>query len=135
MSDESTEMAKWMREWAATQERERAARFDRLRSTILPVLRQARVATAVLDYDGYGDSTSDYTLTFRDAKNKVVDSSNIAVDENELIDILFCAVPPGYENNDGGFGLVILDVVAGAIRNEHSQRYTETTYSEEEFTL
>jgi hypothetical protein len=135
-STEDEGLAKFMQEFEAQRNERRAKHFAKLRGEIIPALRGAGVVTVVMEYDGYGDSTSDYSLTFLDAAGQKVKGALLStVGENELIDILFCAVPDGYENNDGGYGQVILDVAGGTVRNEHSQRYTETTYSEEEYTL
>jgi ribosomal protein L17 len=110
-------------------------RIKRFRVGLLPALRQRNVMQVVLDYDGYGDSTSECTVTMHSADGSVVSKANFPFGDNELIDLLFEFVPPGYENNDGGYGQVILDVATEKVRNEHSQRYTESHYSEEEFDL
>lgn len=137
MSDsENNEMMKLMRDWMMRREEQRKVRFARLRDEIAPALQARGVANVVMDYDGAGDSTDACSLTFLSADGQPVeDALPPEVDENEVIEILFCAVPDGYENNDGGFGQVILDVAAKTARSEHSQRYMETTYSEEEYPL
>jgi len=133
MFDEN-ELAFLMKTFAVEREQRRIERFSKLREKFVPDLRKRNVASVVLDYDGSGDSTSDYTLVFLNSGGTQINMGTYS-DENELVDLLFCAVPEGYENNEGGYGQVILDVNAGTVRNEHSQRYTESTYSEQEYPL
>jgi hypothetical protein len=52
-------------------------------------------------------------------------------DASRLQDHFDALVPWGFENNSGGFGLVVLDVKARKITVEHNDRiedYTTTTY-------
>jgi hypothetical protein len=130
--DASKEMNDFMRCYIAQIDQRRSERFAKLRSTILPVLRRLNVATVAISYDGYGDSTDECTLVFRNAQGAEV---SVSVDENELIDVMFEAVPPGYENNEGGYGEVVLNVQDGSIKNSHSQRYMEVSHSEQEYKL
>ncbi len=134
MNDDAiNEMTGFMREYTERSSQRRTERFATLRAKFLPMLRGLNVATVTMRYDGYGDSTDECTLTFLNAKGAQVLVPD--ADENELIDILFRAVPDGYENNEGGYGEVVLNVAAGSIKNNHAQRYTDATHSEQEYTL
>lgn len=43
--------------------------------------------------------------------------------------------PDGYENNDGGQGVLIFDSKAGECRCEHGSNYTETSYETESISM
>lgn len=129
------EMEEFIRSINSEREARMAERSAKLRNDFMPELKRRNVSEVVLDYDGYGDSTSESGVAFRSADGDEISKDSFSLDENELVDILFEFVPPGYENNDGGYGQVILNVQTGKMRNEHAQRYTESHYSEEEFDL
>ena len=125
----------YMRSWQEQMEQERRDRHRKFKDEILPALRGIGVAVATLDYDGSGDSLNSETLTLADADGKPVSNSMLKYDENEMIELMSSAAPDGYENNEGGFGQVIINVAAGTVRNEHSQRVEQIEYSEEEYEI
>ncbi len=134
--DTGDELAHFMRVLLSERAAERSRLMSDMKRALLPVLVKNGVSHVVLDYDGYGDSMDYSTLTFRDSSGAGV--ANTLFDqefENLLIDTMLRATPPGCEINEGGFGQVVLDVNARTMRNEHEQRHTETTHSEEEYTL
>ena len=136
---EDAEMVDFIKTWTEQHEARMKAKFAKLKTEVVPPLRSLGVAIATLDYDGYGDSSSDETLTLADADGKRISTSGLAAlglaVEGEMIDLMSAVVPDGYENNEGGFGQVILDVAAGTIRNEHSQRVEQIEYIEEEYEI
>jgi hypothetical protein len=104
-------------------------------------------------YDGSGDSGGIEAVTFvktpvedtpggapeavmsdtefeAEVKAKLSAEEQALIDESALNDAVFGLMPSGFENNDGGYGEVVLDVVTGAIQVQHNERYTEVNYSE-----
>jgi hypothetical protein len=104
-------------------------------------------------YDGSGDSGDIEEVTFvrapfedtpvgapesvmsdtefkAEVKAKLSAEEQALIDESALNKAVFSLMPPGFENNEGGYGEVVLDVVTGAIQVQHNERYTEVNYSE-----
>lgn len=119
---------------------------DRLKALCDPLARIG-IQYIVWTYDGSGDSGDIEDQSIYDTNNNEVseeaffnlvaqlpeNEQPLFIGEHKMRDDVYELLPSGYENNDGGFGEVHLDVENKKIRVEHNQRYTETNYSEEEF--
>ena len=116
------------------------ARLDRakskLRTEILPALAQHRVASIEAAYSGYGDSGAIDGTQFRDPAGQRIDRATIpsAILE-QLENAIYEFLPSGFENNEGGQGTLTIVVEAASVKIAHSQNYTQTTDTTEEFTL
>ena len=116
------------------------ARMDnakkRLRSEIIPRLRQHGVANIEAAYSGYGDSGAIDGVQFRDAAGERVDRTNLPPEILEQLEnCVYEFLPSGFEINDGGQGTLTLDVPTGRITLAHQENYTESRDSTREFDL
>lgn len=92
-------------------------------TAFLDRLAAAEVTNATLEYDGYGDSgTIDGVYFFQDDHETELDESY----EEEMNDLCYTVIPSGFENNDGGFGNVRIDVLDRSITLEHNSRFTDS---------
>jgi hypothetical protein len=55
------------------------------------------------------------------------------LDWGKIEDAVWDLIPDGFENNDGGFGEVVLEVPTSNIQVRHSQRISDVDYDEENF--
>jgi hypothetical protein len=53
--------------------------------------------------------------------------------KSELENCAWEFVPSGFENNEGGYGVLTVDIAEHKIHLEHSERIIETNDTEEEF--
>ena len=116
------------------------ARLDtakaRLKTEIIPRLKQWGVSKVKAEYSGYGDSGCIDGITYLDAHGQPVNMDMVrAASDPEIENVLYEFLPAGFEINDGGQGTVTLDVAAGTVTIEHGENYTETRDSTQEFTL
>ena len=116
------------------------ARMDnakkRLRSEIIPRLRQHGVANIEAAYSGYGDSGAIDGVQFRDAAGQRVDRATIPTPVVEQLEnAIYEFLPSGFEINDGGQGTLTLDVPTGRITLAHQENYTESRDSTREYHL
>ena len=128
-------MSDWLKEIQKQQEASKATLL-----ALIPQLKAAGIAYVVAYYDGSGDSGQIEEVHFFDAtadQDEVYGARSIgdisgnskpaplltdAIDLDPIFDNL---CPPGYENNDGGFGAVILDVEGAKIRVNSAARFTD----------
>ena len=116
------------------------ARLDRakhrLRSEILPALRNHRVANIEAAYSGYGDSGAIDGVQFRDAAGERVDRASLPKDVIEQLEnCVYEFLPSGFEINDGGQGTLTIDTRTAKVTIQHQENYTETRDSTREFDL
>jgi hypothetical protein len=108
----------------------------RLREVILPRLNQWGVSHVVVDYSGCGDSGCIDGISYFDACGKPVNMALVRpASDADIEDALYEFLPAGFENNEGGQGTLTIDVGAASVKIAHSQNYTQTTDTTEEFTL
>lgn len=108
----------------------------RLRTDILPALRNHRVATVEVAYSGYGDSGAIDGLQFRDAAGQRVDRASLPPEILEQLEnCVYEFLPAGFEINDGGQGTLTIDTQTAKVTIRHQENYTETRDSRREFTL
>ena len=116
------------------------ARLDtakaRLKTEIIPRLKQWGVAKVKAEYSGYGDSGAINHIAYLDAQDQPVNMDMVrAASDPEIENVVYEFLPAGFEINDGGQGDVTIDVAAGTVKLEHGENYTETRDSTQEFTL
>jgi len=109
---------------------------NRLRSEILPALRNHRVANIEAAYSGYGDSGAIDGLQIRDAAGQRVDRASLPKDVIEQLEnCVYEFLPAGFEINDGGQGTLTIDTRTAKVTIQHQENYTETRDSTREFDL
>lgn len=136
LKEQDAEFHQLLAEFHATEQ----ARIDRakarLRDVILPRLKQWGVSQVVVNYSGYGDSGCLDAISYRDAAGKPVDMALVRpASDPDIENTIYEFLPSGFENNDGGQGTLTIDVRNASLKLAHSQNYTETTDTTEEFTL
>lgn len=102
---------------------------------LAPKLFLNSVAKVYVEYDGIGDSGDIEYVSYRDINDESVKSGLDDAEEKKLRNAVWPFIPSGFENNDGGFGNIEIDLKTKAAVCNHSQRYTETTDSSREFTF
>jgi hypothetical protein len=123
------------------------ARMQEIKPFVLEQLRRNGVRTVHAQYDGEGDSGQINEITGCDANNQDVDlhsfKAEMPSDDSPLAALLGRLFGPcslenlvetytweilgayhaGFENNDGGYGELTIDVKAGTVSLEHNERY------------
>lgn len=115
--------------------KDRAARELETRQKIAEIAEELYtlgVSSVEAEYSGEGDSGDVNYVAYKKINDKIKVPEDTA---SKLKDLIWALLPGGFENNDGGYGEVIIDTVNKKVRVEHHQRYVETTDSEEEFEL
>lgn len=120
-----------MRENQKNREEEAKAVFKEL----APKLFLNGVAKVHVEYNGEGDSGDIEHIAYLDTNDDSVDSGLPEGDEERLKNAIWPFVPAGFENNEGGFGNVDIDLTTNLVLCEHSERVTETHESSTEFTF
>lgn len=122
----------WLKEYEDRIERE----CQGARATINKQLRNLKrlgVASIHLSYDGCGDSG-----VIEEVKAFGVDETLLEIPE-KLEKALIAAgeilLPSGWENNDGAFGDLVLDVAQGRLVRQHNWRVQASEYEEEAWEL
>jgi hypothetical protein len=90
--------------------------------------------TITVEYDGSGDSCDYFEQHIANEEGKIrLEDIQLPAgtpfefkDLSQAIDAL---LPYGFENNEGGYGTITVNVKTGAITVEHAERYTEVTHS------
>ena len=109
---------------------------NRLRTEILPALRNHRVANVEAAYSGYGDSGCIDGIQYRDEAGVRVDRTTLPTSVIEQLEnVLYEFLPAGFEINDGSQGTLTLDTQTGKVTIQHQENYTETRDSTREFDL
>lgn len=96
-------------------------------AVMLKKLAEAGVASITLEYDGSGDSGQYEGCTAHNAVGEEIEVDDGLIDDlQELCDEE--VLPSGYENNDGGYGEITVDVPTRTIELSHNQRFTDTEW-------
>lgn len=93
------------------------------------------VAKVHVEYDGEGDSGDIEHISYIDINDEDVPHALSEEDEERLKSAIWPFVPAGFENNEGGFGNIYIDVKNNSVLCEHSERIIETNDSSKEFTF
>jgi hypothetical protein len=81
------------------------------------------------EYSGEGDSGSMNNVDFYPFPSVQIPEAL----KNELEKCAWEFIPSGFENNDGGSGVLTIDIPTHKMYLEHSERVVETNDTEEEF--
>lgn len=119
--------------WRTRRENEKKAALE-LIGSIAPDLFVDGVHSVNVEYEGYGDSGGIERISFYDvAGNEISRIKKAAAVEEIIRKAVLELLPSGFENNDGGYGEVTIELDRSEIKIEHNQRFTDSTYSEETF--
>lgn len=110
---------------------------DPKRATLIAALKAAAVADVTISYDGYGDEGQIESITAHNAEGLEIDLKALPSNPGEpcgpledLVDDyawhLIEAHHDGFENNQGTYGEVAIDVVNDAITIDHNDRYIDS---------
>ena len=130
----------YLEQFMAQYRQQEVARLDtakaRLKTEIIPRLKQWGVSKVRAEYSGYGDSGCIDGIMYLDARDQPVNMALVTPASTPAIeDVLYEFLPAGFEINDGSQGTLTIDVAAGTVTLEHGENYTETRDSTQEFTL
>ena len=130
MSDEDS-VAVWMRSY----EERLAKQRDEARQTLKTLCGQLAdlgVETVHIEYDGYGDSGTIEHVRAVAGEVEIDLAANLT---NELMTAAEMLLPDGWENNEGAFGVFVINVAERRVTREHNWRVESTEYEEEEWQL
>jgi len=129
--------------WAAKFADESKVRRQELAASKLPIIAalKARGATvATIRYDGEGDSGQIEAIVAYSAGNGEIDldvafvgqkadaqAPNLRDALDQLAWDCLAAFHDGFENNEGGYGEISIDVASGVITIDHNERITEVS--------
>jgi hypothetical protein len=134
----------------AVRTKEKVERLHADKTHIVAALKALGVVLVEVEYDGEGDSGQIDTITAYKADETRVDVAGVspfvlgdgpAAERfntlHECLDTFAWDVlwhhHEGFENNDGGFGKIVIDVDDGTVRIEHNWRISSSEYTEAEF--
>jgi hypothetical protein len=93
------------------------------------------VAKVHVEYNGEGDSGDIEYVAYIDINDDDIPHALSHDDEERLKNAIWPFVPSGFENNEGGFGHIYIDLKNNSVLCEHSERIIETNDSAKEFTF
>jgi hypothetical protein len=116
----------WMAAYQAEQQK-RQAQLPILKVTLLDELSRHGVMSVTVTYDGEGDSGQIHEIT---ASNAITDLADLPHAVQQQVEEFAWAVldvyHSGYENNDGGFGQLTIDVTSRSAELDHNDRVVES---------
>jgi len=132
----------WLADYKAEAQRRRKL-TPAAKRPILAALKRARAAHVEIAYDGEGDSGQIAEITASDRSNKPVplkgsvllnlDGTRRRYGLTEALDAFTWEVlslyQEGFENSDGGFGTLSIDVAKGSFTLDHSDRVIDVCNS------
>jgi len=79
----------------------------------------------VVKYDGFGDEgdISEILVFFGKEQKELIN----AVGRDAVMEYVYTLLPDGWEDNEGGFGLIEINVKTGKVAARHNTRYIEST--------
>ena len=101
-------------------------------STLCGQLADLGVATVRFEYDGYGDSGTIEQVRATAGEREIELPASLV---DDLMAAAEALLPDGWENNEGAFGMLVLNVAERRMTREHNWRVESTEYEEEEWTL
>ena len=130
----------YLEQFMAQYRQQEVARLDtakaRLKTEIIPRLKQWGVSKVRAEYSGYGDSGCIDGITYLDAHDQPVNMDLVrAASDPDIEDVLYEFLPAGFEINDGSQGTLTLDVLTGKVTIQHQENYTASNDSTREFDL
>ena len=122
MAETDDVLARW--------DQEEQVRKAQAKQNLFELLRGREDLAAVdVEYDGCGDSGQIECITFLDATGQAVEVEDTAL-TNAVEEYVYSLLPGGWENNEGAFGTVHVDVAAQKAHVEHSARFEDYDTSE-----
>lgn len=138
----------WMARYHADQARRRDA-LTHHKATLLRALQKASIQNVTITYDGEGDSGQTESIEATDLRGESASLTDIdiltAVDgttdsaakplREHLDDFLWevlNAYHDGFENNDGGYGTLTINVAPQTVTLEHADRFMSVDSSTRE---
>lgn len=131
----------WIARWKAeAEQRERTVSL--MKPALLDALKARGVATVIADYDGEGDSGQIERIMLRDGAGAPVTADRpltLALASGsrqyaslaEAVDAfawdVLAVYHAGFENNDGGFGMLEIQVAERTVRIDHNDRIIEVS--------
>ncbi len=108
------------------------------RNELLAQLRALQIAKVEINYDGQGDEGYINDIDVHDINNITLDQKNEPIKTlvKQLDGFGYDLLEqhhPGWEINEGAFGTITIDVVAGKISSNYNERYESSTESNEEW--
>ena len=89
---------------------------------VIPALLACGVANIEVAYSGYGDSGAIDGVQFRDKAGLRVDRNTLPGTLTEKLETaVYSFLPAGFENNEGGQGTVLIDLLARKITLQHQE--------------
>jgi hypothetical protein len=88
-------------------------------------LAQHNVTVIEVEYDGSGDSGQVESISFTGLAGPVPMSEPAERVVEEYVDALLSCHEPGWENDEGSFGTVRINVAERSVTLEHSTRFTD----------
>jgi hypothetical protein len=130
----------YLEQFMAQHRQQELARLDtakaRLKTEIIPRLKQWGVSKVRAEYSGYGDSGCIDGITYLDAHDQPVNMEMVrSASDPDIENVLYEFLPAGFEINDGSQGTLTINVTADTVTIEYGENYTETRNSTQEFTL
>ena len=145
----------WLQEMQQERERKRAeapAIAERLKRQLFPELLQMHLASAVITYEGWADEGDLETITLRRTEGTVIPDDHPLWNEpcagcegvhsrktvtvrEALEDIAWWLLEtfyPGFENEEGATGEILLDFWGNNIRIDHAVRFIDYNHHSEE---
>jgi hypothetical protein len=132
----------WLADIEAADKRDRD-RLPAAKAVLLAALKKTRAALVTVEYDGEGDSgqitgIGAVTALAKPAKLpkgpfslQLCDADSSYVSIEEVLDAFAWAVlrayHGGFENNEGGFGTLTIDVAKGTITLDHNDRIIDVS--------
>lgn len=115
-------------------------RIDALKQAVIEPLRQLGIASVEVVFDGYGDSGAVEDIVCKSADDQQIELAEIGIagidDDGERASSTLCQAlenlayaalelhHPGWENNDGAGGALVIDVAAANFALDCKLRYT-----------
>ncbi len=130
----------YLEQFMAQYRQQELARLDtakaRLKTEIIPRLKQWGIIRVRGEYSGYGDSGCIDGITYLDAHDQPVNMDMVrAASHPEIENVLYEFLPAGFEINDGSQGTLTLDTQTAKVTIQHQENYTDTRDSTREFDL
>ena len=130
----------YLEQFMAQYRQQEVARLDtakaRLKTEVIPRLKQWGVSKVRAEYSGYGDSGCIDGITYLDAHGQPVNMDLVrAASDPDIENVLYEFLPAGFEINDGGQGTLTIDTQTAKVTIAHQENYTETRDSSREFDL